>query len=186
MKHILIVMGSVRPVRLGEQIAPWIQKIASRVEGLTFEIVDLKDWPLPMDDEPDKPADGKYTQAHTKAWSEKIKTGDGFIFVTPQYNWGYPASLKNALDHLYHEWKGKPVAIVTYGHRGGVRAAGQLHEVLLGLHMTPTPTRPALVFHDEMLDDRKLLLDPATAFAQFEPAIMKAVQELLAEPAAAH
>jgi NAD(P)H-dependent FMN reductase len=186
MKHILIVISSVRPIRIGEQVASWVQNIASRVGGLTFELVDLKDWHLPMDDEPEKPADGIYLHAHTKAWSDKIKTGDGFIFVTPQYNWGYPASLKNALDHLYREWKGKPAAIVTYGHRGGVRAAGQLHEVLLGLHMAPTPTRPALIFNNEMLDEMKRLIDPAVAFAQYEPAVVQATQELLAEPAKAH
>ena len=186
MKHILIVIGSVRPVRVGDQIGPWLQKLASGVSGLTFEIVDLKDWHLPLDDEQHKPADGIYTQPHSKAWSEKIKTGDGFIFVTPQYNWGYPASLKNALDHLYHEWKGKPAVIVSYGHRGGVKAAAQLHEVLLGLHMAPAPTKPALVFSHEMLDADKRLLDPAGSFAQYEPTILQAVQELLAEPAKAH
>ena len=186
MKHILIIMGSVRPVRVGEQIAPWIKKVASSVSGLTFEVVDLKDWHLPMDDEQHKPADQIYTQPHSKAWSEKIKTGDGFIFVTPQYNWGYPAALKNALDHLYHEWKGKPAAIVTYGHRGGVRAAAQLHEVLQGLHMAPTPTKVALTFSHEMLDANKLLTDTAGSFAQYEPTILQAVQELVAEPAAAH
>lgn len=182
MNRVLVIVGSVRPTRIGDQVAEWVVKVLSRVSGPKFEIVDLRDWRLPLDDEPDQPAHGAYVQRHTQAWSEKIKSGDGFIFVTPQYNWGYPASLKNALDHLYEEWKGKPAVIVSYGHRGGVRAAEQLHQVLLGLHMAPVSVRPALIFNSHMFDAQERLADPASAFAQYESAMLQAVQELLAVP----
>lgn len=178
MKHVQIIMGSVRPVRMNEQVAAWLADIAAGIEGLSFEIIDLKKWHLPMDDEPDQPSKGGYTQEHTRAWSRKISEGDGYIFVTPQYNWGYPAALKNALDHLYKEWHGKPALIVTYGHRGGVKAAGQLRQIMDGLHMKAVEAMPALVFHDDMLDERRLLKDAAASFASFREPVLKAVQDL--------
>jgi NAD(P)H-dependent FMN reductase len=117
---------------------------------LDLELVDLADWPLPGD-EPDVPAVASaYANEHTRDWSRKIGGAAGFVFVTPQYNWGYPASLKNALDHLYHEWRGKPAVIVSYGFHGGGRAASQLNQVLAGLHMRVAPTMPALTLPEAM------------------------------------
>jgi NAD(P)H-dependent FMN reductase len=101
--------------------------------------LDLNDWPLPLSDEPKGPSTGIYVH-------------ERFFFVTPQYNWGYPASLKNALDHLLKEWNGKPALIVSYGHHGGVKAAAQLRQVLEGLRMRPVNTMPAITFSNEMLD----------------------------------
>ena len=74
----------------------------------------MRDWHLPMHDEADIPATRKYANAHTRAWSEKVSSAQGVAIVTPQYNWGYPAALKNALDHLYDEWRAKPLMLVTY------------------------------------------------------------------------
>ncbi len=110
---ILVIAGSVRPRRICIQVANWVAAAGREATDLTFEVVDLKDWPLPMDDEPEIPAAGGYALDHTRAWSRKIAEAPGFVFVTPQYNWGYPAPLKNALDHLYQEWAGKPAMIVT-------------------------------------------------------------------------
>jgi NAD(P)H-dependent FMN reductase len=139
------------------------------------------DWPLPMSDEPSIPANGVYANEHTHAWSRKIAAADGFIFVTPQYNWGYPASLKNALDHLYKEWTGKPAAIVSYGYRGGVKAAAQLHQVLEGgLKMRVAATIPAVTFTNEMVAAPGRLRDPATDFAAFAPGIGQVAAELSA------
>ena len=76
-----------------------------------------------------------YTLAASRAWSETIRSYDGFIFVTPQYNWGVPAALKNALDYLFHEWVGKPAMVVSYGGHGGGKAAAALQTVLAGLRM---------------------------------------------------
>ena len=179
MKNIQIIIGSVRPSRIGDQIARWIDETVAHVDGFTFEIIDLRDWHLPLDDEPNQPKHGGYLQPHTKAWSDKIRQGDGYVFLTPQYNWGYPASLKNALDHLYDEWQGKRAAIVSYGHRGGVRAADQLRQVLTGLHMVLTETSTNLFLHHDMLDGDKRLADPANAFAEARPALLKTIGELL-------
>lgn len=180
MKNIQIIIGSVRPSRIGDQIAAWVKDIVDGSDDASFEIVDLKDWHLPLDDEPNQPKHGGYLQPHTQAWSDKIRQGDGYIFVTPQYNWGYPASLKNALDHLYYEWEDKPAAIVSYGHRGGVRAAEQLRTVLTGLHIQTVATDTNLFLNHDLLDDHHRLANPAGAFAEARPVLLKALSELFA------
>eukprot|EP00929_Paragymnodinium_shiwhaense_P102736 TRINITY_DN65959_c0_g1_i1.p2 TRINITY_DN65959_c0_g1~~TRINITY_DN65959_c0_g1_i1.p2 ORF type:complete len:148 (+),score=29.29 TRINITY_DN65959_c0_g1_i1:345-788(+) len=86
---------------------------------------------------------GTYADPLTQRWSKAVAAYHGYIFVCPQYNWGYPASLKNALDKLYHEWFCKPVIIVSYGGRGGGKCAEQLKQVLQGLKMRVVETMPA-------------------------------------------
>ena len=101
-------------------------------------------WPtvdLPFLDEPRMAALGHYEHEHTLAWSSLVDSFDGFIFVFPQYNWGYPAVLKNALDFLYAEWRDKPASFLTFGTRGGSLAAEQFHVVMVGLR--DARTRPA-------------------------------------------
>src|ERR1700677_2561553 len=104
----LVIVGSTRARRICPQIAEWVAQIGRETLPGPIEVVDLKAWPLPMDDEPGIPAGHPYVFDHTHAWSRKVSEGDAFVFVSPQYNWGYPAPLKNALDHLYKEWSGKP------------------------------------------------------------------------------
>lgn len=133
---IQILIGSVRQARIGPQITHWVKRVAKR--KYPVDIVDLKDWYLPMDDEPYLPAEGIYTQEHTIAWSKKISEADAYIFVFPQYNWGYPAALKNAIDHLYNEWRNKPALMVSYANRGGAKAANQLRQVLQGMNFRTT------------------------------------------------
>ncbi|KAJ5633641.1 hypothetical protein N7528_001483 [Penicillium herquei] len=118
---------------------------------ITLSIIDLKAQNLPLYDEPIIPATlpatnpaPHYKKPHTRAWSTLIQEYDAFIFVTPQYNWSVPASLKNALDYLFHEWKGKPAGIVTYGSRGGVKAADHLRGILTGLRMRVVQTSVGL------------------------------------------
>jgi len=98
---------------------------------------------------PQVPTSASYAHHHTRAWSEEIAAHDAFIFATPQYNWGYPASIKNAIDYLYTEWKGKPAMVVSYGGRGGGKAAVQLGQVLQGVRMRVAPTMPGLAFGSE-------------------------------------
>ena len=142
-KDVLIIMGSVREGRRCQAIVEWVA--ARRPIALSCEVVDLREWHLPMDDEAAVPATGEYTTEHTRAWSAKIGNANGFVIVTPQYNWGYPAPLKNALDHLYDEWEGKPLMLVTYGGHGGDKCARQLRSVARALHMKVMWTSPALV-----------------------------------------
>ena len=140
---ILVIMGSVRDGRRCPAIVDWA--LARKPASLSAEVIDLRDWPLPMDDEAAIPATGDYAKDHTRAWSAKVAGADGIVIVTPQYNWGYPAALKNALDHLFDEWKGKPLLLITYGGHGGGKCAKQLRTVAKGLHMKTMWTSPALV-----------------------------------------
>lgn len=140
-----IISGSTRVVRAGPQIAAFIRQIIETdlkttpvPDGVTleFETIDMGALGLPLFDEPGIPAyitsaDG-YTHEHTRAWSRQISGIDAFVFVTAQHNWGIPAGLKNAIDYLYNEWKGKPFMVVTYGGHGGVHAAAALQLVLGG------------------------------------------------------
>jgi NAD(P)H-dependent FMN reductase len=131
MLNIAIIVGSTRPGRKSEAVAQWVHDIAKRRTDATFELVDLKDFNLPLLDEPLPAAVGQYSQPHTKAWAAKIAEFDGFVFVTPEYNHGIPGALKNAIDFLFREWNHKAAGFVSYGvHANGSRAVEQLRLVL--------------------------------------------------------
>ena len=100
------------------------------------------------------------------------------MFLTPQYNWSYPAALKNALDHLYREWHDKPALIISYGHRGGGRAADHLQQVLQGLRMKPVALMPAIIFDETMLGEHMLLKEPAPNLAAFCAPISDGLMQL--------
>ena len=130
MSKIGIIIGSSRPNRFGPEIANWINNLAQSHGGAEFELVDIAEYNLPLLDEPELPAMGNYQNEHTKKWASKIAEFDGFIFITPEYNHGMAASVKNAIDFLYAEWLYKPVAYVSYGAVvGGSRAVEQLRLV---------------------------------------------------------
>ena len=131
MLKIKVILGSIREGRFGEKPAQWIFEKA-KAKGLDVELLDLKDYPMPMFAEPQVPAmvSGNYPNEVAKKWAAKIGEADGFIFVTPEYNHGYPSSLKNALDFIYGEWVNKPAAFVGYGANGGVRSIEQLKVVV--------------------------------------------------------
>jgi NAD(P)H-dependent FMN reductase len=175
---ILVIAGSVRARRIAPQIAQWVAAIGRTVLSDPVEVIDLKDWHLPMDDEPGIPEGHPYEREHTKAWAAKIAEAKAIVFVTPQYNWGYPAPLKNAIDHLYKEWSGKPAMIVTYGGHGGTRCAAQLRQVLGSIGMKPVATMPALKLARPHIEANTGAIDAAAVFAKHEPAIRKAFGEL--------
>jgi NAD(P)H-dependent FMN reductase len=135
MSRIGIILGSTRPNRNGEQVARWVYEIASRRRDAEFELVDLRDYPLPHLDEPLPPSMGQYQNEHTMLWADKIASFDGFVFVTPEYNHGTSGVLKNAIDYLYAEWNNKAVGFVSYGGVGGARAAEHLRLVAGELQM---------------------------------------------------
>ncbi len=135
--HILVIFGSTRQVRRGEVVANWLMdRLALRTDA-TYELVDLRDISLPFFDSPTSPVYG-HLAPEAEKWAAQVEQADGFIFVTPEYNYGYPAVLKNALDHLYLQWVHKPAAIVNYGgFSAGYRMAEQLRLVLIELKMVP-------------------------------------------------
>lgn len=178
--RILVIVGSTRARRLCPQIAEWVAKVGRQSIPAEFEVVDLKDWPLPMDDEFGIPALDDYAFEHTRAWSRKVSEADAFVFVAPQYNWGYPAPLKNALDHLYNEWAGKPAMIVTYGGHRGDKCARQLRQVLKGLKMRPIGAMPGFKLMHDRIKANTGEIDPATEFSAERKALAGAFAGLMA------
>jgi NAD(P)H-dependent FMN reductase len=135
MIRIGIILGSTRPNRNGEQVARWAYDNAALRSDAEFELVDLRDYPLPHLDEPLPPSLGQYQNDHTRQWADKIASFDGFVIVTPEYNHSTSGVLKNAIDYLYAEWNNKAVGFVSYGAVGGARAAEHLRLVAGELQM---------------------------------------------------
>ena len=130
MLRIAIIVGSTRPGRKADAVAAWVHGIAARRTDAEFEIVDIKDFNLPLLDEAVPPSMGQYSQPHTKAWAAKIASFDAFVFVTPEYNHATSGALKNALDFLYKEWNNKAAGFVGYGSAGGARAVENLRLIM--------------------------------------------------------
>jgi NAD(P)H-dependent FMN reductase len=135
MPKIAIIIGSTRPGRNGEAVAKWVHEIAQKRSDALFELVDIKDFNLPLLDEPMPPIMGQYSKAHTKTWAAKIGSFDGYVFVSPEYNHGISGALKNAIDFLFREWNDKAAGFVSYGGAGGARAVEQLRLVLAEVQM---------------------------------------------------
>ncbi|OQA28629.1 MAG: FMN-dependent NADPH-azoreductase [Verrucomicrobia bacterium ADurb.Bin345] len=130
MIKIAVIIGSTRPGRNGEAVGRWVHEIAKKRSDAEFELVDIKDFNLPLLDEVIPPSMGQYSQPHTKVWAAKIDAFDGYVFVTPEYNHGTSGALKNAIDYLYREWNNKAAGFVSYGSAGGARAVEQLRLVM--------------------------------------------------------
>jgi NAD(P)H-dependent FMN reductase len=135
MLKIAIIIGSTRPGRNGDAVAKWVYEIAQKRSDAEFELVDIKDFNLPLLDEPVPAAMGNYSKPHTKAWGTKIDSFDGYVFVTPEYNHGMNGALKNAIDFLYREWNNKAAGFVGYGGVGAARAVSQLRAVMAYLQV---------------------------------------------------
>lgn len=133
-----VIVASTRPGRIGLPVARWFHDRAVMHGAFDVELVDLAEWNLPMMDEPNHPRMRQYEGQHAVDWSAKIDAGDAYVLVMPEYNYGYTAPLKNALDYLHTEWQYKPVGLITYGGvAAGTRAAQQIKPVLLALKMVP-------------------------------------------------
>jgi len=128
---VMIIVGSVRPGRVGLPIARWVESVVKESGQFDIDFVDLAELNLPFMDEPNHPAKRQYTKPHTIAWSERVDAADAFIFVTPEYNHSFSAALKNAIDFLSQEWWRKPVGFVSYGGvSAGTRGVSGLEPVL--------------------------------------------------------
>jgi len=132
-----IIVGSTRPGRFADHPAKWINEIAGKREEFDIELLDLRDWPMPLFNEELSPAWGPSKNEVAQRWQKKIDSLDGFIIVAAEYNRGPTASLKNALDYAYKEWNKKPVAFVGYGGVGAARAIEQLRLNAIELQMAP-------------------------------------------------
>ena len=155
MYNLKIIIASTRPGRKGPALANWIFDVAKKHTEFSVELLDLAVINLPFLDEPNHPRFQKYTKEHTKKWSATIAAADAFIFVTPEYNFGYPATLKNALDFLYNEWTYKPVAFVSYGGiAGGTRSMQALKQVISAMNMVPVLEAVNVPFFTKYIDEQ--------------------------------
>jgi NAD(P)H-dependent FMN reductase len=170
-----IIIGSTRPGRHGEAVAHWVHEIARKRTDAEFELVDLKDHPLPVLDEPLPPSMGKYSQGHTRAWAAKIASFDAFVFVTPEYNHSISGALKNAIDYLYAEWNNKAAGFVSYGSAGGVRAVEHLRLVLAELQVATVRAQAALYLATDFENYRTFRPEPAR-----EQAVLAMLDQLVA------
>ena len=144
MLKIAVIIGSTRPGRVGESVAKWVQELAKKRTDAEFELVDIKDFNLPLLDEPVPPSMGQYSKEHTKTWAAKIDSFDGYVFVTPEYNHGICGALKNAIDFLFREWNNKAAGFVGYGSAGGVRAVEHLRLVMAEVQIATVRNQVAL------------------------------------------
>lgn len=156
-----VIVGSTRPVRIGDQIGEEVARTLSATVDADVRVVDLRELALPSLDEPRPPALGGYANAHTLDWKGVVDGSDAVVFVTPQYNGGYPGDLKNAIDYLYAEWTGKPVAIVSHGAHGGAQAADQLTSVLQFMKMDLAPEAVRITVPQDAYGADWRLTDPA-------------------------
>jgi NAD(P)H-dependent FMN reductase len=154
MPTLTVVIGSTRPGRAGLPIAEWFTDRARSHGGFDVEVADLAEINLPMFDEPNHPRLRQYAHQHTKDWSAVVDRADAVVFVTPEYNYGYPASVKNAIDYLHEEWRDKPVGFVSYGGiAAGTRAVQQLKQVVTTLRMVPVVESVNIPFHAQFIDE---------------------------------
>jgi NAD(P)H-dependent FMN reductase len=158
MLKIKVILGTTRQQRFGDQPAKWIADKA-KTKGLDVEILDLRDYPLPFFDEAMSPTmaamkEGAYPYPVSAKWTEKIGEADGFIMIAAEYNHGYTAVLKNAIDYVSREWNKKPVAFVGYGSVGGARSIEQLREVAVELQMAPIRAAVHMTNFWNLLDEK--------------------------------
>lgn len=158
MIDIAIIIGSIRPGRAGESVGRWVYQIAQQRNDAKFELVDLRDFDLPLLDEPGSASMGEYSQPHTRVWAAEIDSFDAFVFVTPEYNHATSGALKNAIDFLYREWNNKAAGFVGYGGAGGTRAVENRRPVMAELQVADVRNQEALSLHDDFED-----------FSEFKP-----------------
>jgi len=170
-----VVLGSTRVGRFADKPAEWVMSLARKCEGVRFELVDLRDYPMPFFDQPKSPLREPSKNEVAERWARRLAELDGFVFVTGEYNHGIPAVLKNALDHVYAEFNRKPATFVGYGNAGGARAIEQLRSMLVELQVAPL--RGAVHLSREQFVG--ILLDGKT-FADFAP-LEQAGEAMLSE-----
>ena len=138
MTVISVIVGSTREGRFSEKPARWILQHLKKRQGVDARLIDLRDFPMPFFDHPVPPAmPGRAAFEHkvVQSWTAAIAQSDGFVFVTPEYNYGPPAVLKNAIDWVYPEWHRKAAGFVSYGSVGGARSVQQLRETAIEIQL---------------------------------------------------
>ena len=170
MTKLLVIVGSTRPNRAADLVVPWLTTKTAEHEAFDAEIVDLRDWPLPIFGEHMGTIgdfnDPTYSEPVVKAWNSKIKAADAFIIVTPEYNHSVPGGLKNAIDSVWLSFgfRNKPVAFVSYsgGIAGGVRAIEHLAHVFIEAEAAPMRNNVVIPAVHNAFDDQGQPVNPIT------------------------
>ncbi|MEK7106710.1 MAG: NAD(P)H-dependent oxidoreductase [Patescibacteria group bacterium] len=154
-----IILGSTRPNRFSEHAGRWILENAKKIAGVEAEILDLRDYEMPFFNETVSPSykQAPYKNEAVERWTRKIAEADGFIIITPEYNHGPVAVLKNALDYIFKEWNNKPVGFIAYGSVGGARAVEQLRLIAIELQMAPVRNAVHISAPWELVDEKNNL-----------------------------
>jgi NAD(P)H-dependent FMN reductase len=167
---LLVIIGSTRPGRVGPAVADWILDRARAQDEFEVRVADLAVIDLPMFNEPKHPRFGQYEHQHTRDWSAIVAPADAIVFVIPEYNYGFNAATKNAIDYLNAEWQNKPAGIVSYGGvAAGTRATQMLKQVLSALKIVPIAEAVNIPFVHQHVDESgrfkptEIMEDSATA-----------------------
>ena len=175
-----LVVASTRPVRIGGQLGA---RLAELIEGdhLGIEVVsiDLRALALPFLDEPRMPSLGGYVQDHTRRWAAMVTSLDAMVILTPQYNWGYPAPLKNAIDYLYAEWRDLPGLVISYGSHGGNKCNDQITQVLHRVRVDLVMPGVCVVVAGDAYGPDDHLIDPAAVLAPDAAEVRDRLAELV-------
>jgi NAD(P)H-dependent FMN reductase len=151
-----IIICSTRPGRVGPLIAQWFHEIAVQHGQFEAHLIDLAEFNLPVYDEPEHPMLQRYQHEHTRNWAASVNAADAYVFVTPEYNFGPPPSLLNALNYVYKEWNYKPAGMVSYGGvSGGLRSALIEKLTLTTLKMMPMVEAVAVQQISTLIDGNK-------------------------------
>jgi NAD(P)H-dependent FMN reductase len=152
--RLTILVTSTREQRGGGAVGDWVLARVTADGRFAPRLVDLRELALPLLDEPHHPRERKYTKEHTRTWSAIVAASDAFVFVVPEYNYGMPPSLLNALDYVYYEWHYKAVGFVSYGGiSGGVRSVQMAKPVITSLRMMPIPEAVSVPFYAKLITD---------------------------------
>jgi NAD(P)H-dependent FMN reductase len=173
---IKVIVGSTRANRFSEKPAHFIFDEIKKVAGVDAELLDLRDYPLPFFNEAQSPMmlKGMYSDETAKKWSAKIQEADAFIVITPEYNHGAPAVLKNAFDWLSPEWAKKPIGFVSYGVVGGARSVEQLR--LTAIELSMVPTRNAINISSDMY--RTIVNEPTPVNPELFKSLMEPINRV--------
>lgn len=177
--NIKVIAGSTREGRFSDKPTAWITEQIKKQEGVSVEVLDLRDYNMPFFNESVSPAmkQEPYKNEIVSRFTKKIAEADAFVIVTPEYNRGTSGVLKNALDWVYPEWNNKPVAFVAYGSVGGARAVEQLRLSAIELQMAPIRQSVNILAHWTLLDE-KGNLKPGS-LDQYEKAAEIMISQLL-------
>jgi len=180
MLNLKVIVGSTREGRFSEKTLPWLTKTLDGAEQFSYEVLDLRDYELPFFNEATSPAyvtDGAYPNAAVRSFAAKVAEADAFLIIAPEYNHGYSAVLKNALDSVYVEWNKKAIGFISYGSVGGGRVVEQLREVAVELQMAPIRNAVHIQAPWNLLDESGNL--KAGALSDYDKSLASVLEQLL-------